>query len=714
MNKKTLQIQYFLFSQYFSDGLRITLGVLLPSLLFALNNKFEVGLTLSLGALCVSIVDTPGPVVHKRNAMLISSFLIFVSAMITGFARMNTYVLGLEVLLFSFFFSMFVVYGNRAAGVGVAPLLVMILMMDNNLTPAQVPFYSCLVLAGGLWYTVLSLLFFQMLPYRAVQQSLGECIHEVAKFLRLRSAFYNPATDIEEDYHQLVTQQVLVNEKQDAVREVLFKSRLLIKESTHTSRLLMLSFVDVVDLYEQITTTHYDYTSLRNKFGRTGILENIEHLIQLIADELDNIGFAIQSNTTYKKHSDLNAYLEQLKYRIDVIGETEKEVSNLPLKKILINLRNLVNRLNDLHSYSSQRYTAKENNRELEYSRFISRQDYSFKIFRDNLTFSSSIFKYSFRVALVCLIGFIVTKTLAYGHHSYWVLLTIIVILKPGFSLTKQRNYERMIGTLAGGLAGVLILFLVKDKTALFVLLLFFMVGTYSFQRINYVISVIFMTPFVLILFKFLGGGELDIVQERIVDTLIGCGIAFAASYFIFPSWESEQLQRNMAGVLRANINYLQILAENLVGKPVQTLDYKLARKEVYVSSANLSASFQRMTSEPKRKQRKSKEVHRFVVLNHILSSYTATLASAILHKERHVYPQEDVRLVKRALAVLSESLKKLEPAQPEAVAEPLITETEKLVNRATTAEDLLLKEQLEFIQKVSTDIRKTTDAILA
>ena len=317
-------------------------------------------------------------------------------------------------------------------------------------------------------------------------------------------------------------------------------------------------------------------------------------------------------------------------------------------------------------------------------------------------------------MAIVCLIGYLITKIFTYGHHSYWVLLTIIVILKPGFSLTKQRNYQRIVGTLAGGLAGVLILALIKDKTALFVLLLFFMVGTYSFQRMNYVLSVIFMTPFVLILFKFLGGGEIDLLQERVVDTLIGCSIGFTASYIIFPSWESEHLQQNLANVLRANINYLQLLATNLAGKPIHTTDYKVARKEVYVSSANLSAAFQRMTSEPKSKQRRSKEVHRFVVLNHILSSYTATLASAILTKEPHVYPQENLRLVRRALSVLSESLKKLEQSHQEPETEQLLTEKEKPAPHTPTADDLLLKEQLEFIQKVSTDIRKTTEAILA
>src|SRR5690606_16364130 len=93
MKKQAREIQYFIFSQYFSDGLRITLGVLLPALIFAQFGKFELGLILSLGALCVSITDFPGPVQYKRNAMLLCNLTIFLVALITGFVRMNSYLM---------------------------------------------------------------------------------------------------------------------------------------------------------------------------------------------------------------------------------------------------------------------------------------------------------------------------------------------------------------------------------------------------------------------------------------------------------------------------------------------------------------------------------------------------------------------------------------------------------------------------------------------
>ena len=54
-------------------------------------------------------------------------------------------------------------------------------------------------------------------------------------------------------------------------------------------------------------------------------------------------------------------------------------------------------------------------------------------MFVNNLTLNSSIFRHSLRMALACMVGFIVAKSFPLGHHSYWILLTITVLIKPGY-----------------------------------------------------------------------------------------------------------------------------------------------------------------------------------------------------------------------------------------------------------------------------------------
>jgi uncharacterized membrane protein (TIGR01666 family) len=707
---RSKEIKSFFFSQYFSDGLRISLGILMPALLFLYLDNFELGITLSLGALCICVIDNPGPVIHKRNGMAIGNVCLFIVAVTTGFARLNVYTLGLEVTVFSFLFSMFTVYGNRAASVGTAALLIMIFMMDKELEADKVLLYSTEILVGGIWYMLFSLVFFGIRPYRAAQQALGENITDIVKFLRIKADFYLPETNIDDNYHKLVLQQIQVSQHQDAVRELLFKSRVMVRESTNASRILVLTFVDLVDMFEQIMATHYDYTQIREKFKDTGILTDIAHTVHLMANELESIGYAILSNTRYKNMVDFNPALEKLKLKIDAIGNAN-ETSNLVLKKILINLRDLNKEIENIFNYynSSSSKTLIENNNDVEYSKFVTHQDYEPHVFFDNFTLGSAAFKHALRVSLVCLIGFVVAKTLALGHHSYWVLLTIIVILKPGFSLSKQRNYQRLTGTIAGGVIGILILMFVHNNNVQFALMLVFMLGTYSFQRLNYVVSVVFMTPYVLILFKFLGIGHLDIVEERVIDTIIGSTIAFIASYLIFPTWEFEQIKMSLADVIYGNVNYLVKIAKTITGKTVDTTEYKLARKEVYVRSANLSAAFERMTSEPKSKQRNIKDIHKFVVLNHILSSYTATVASEITVKGMHKATPDTLKLVKKSIAVLNESSKKLGGQRMEFTGE----KAEPAEELIPTVNDNLLKEQLDFINKISNDIAKITEVIV-
>ena len=707
------EIKSFFYSQYFSDGIRTSIGILLPALVLSYLNQFELGITLSLGALCVSVVDIPGPVTHKRNAMAICNLCIFVVAVITGFARMNVVTLGIEIAIFSFLFSMLIVYGTRAAAVGTGSLLMMIFMIEKGIPANQVLTYSLQVTLGGIWYMAFSVLFFSIRPYRAAQQALGESILDVVKFLRIKADFYLPDTDIDENYRKLVSHQIQVSQHQDAVRELLFKTRILIKDSTNASRVLVLTFIDLIDLYEQILATHYDYKQVRGKFGNTGVLESIARVLEQMAHELENIGYAVLSNRRYNHSHDFDAELEQLKKKIDEIAAKDTSTSNLVLKKILVNLRDLNKNIHNIFVYYNSRSskTLIEKPEDVEYSKFVTHQDYAPRIFFDNLSLSSGSFKHALRVSLVCVIGFTIARLFALGHHSYWVLLTIIVILKPGFSLSKQRNYQRLIGTIAGGAIGILILTLVKNTDVQFIFFIVFMLGTYSFTRLNYVVSVIFMTPYVLILFKFLGVGHLNLAEERIIDTAIGSSIAFIATYTIFPIWEFEQVQESLRDALFANVCYLVKIAESVTGKTVTVTEYKLARKDIYVKSANLSAAFERMTSEPKSKQKKIREIHKFVVLTHILSSYLANLASSVSEKNLHKTQPDNVRLLRKSINILNETSKKLGGKCADFVTEKTIALEEK---RTPTANEVLLTEQLGFINKISYDIAKITDNILS
>jgi uncharacterized membrane protein (TIGR01666 family) len=707
MQHQAREIKYFFYSQAFADGFRTSFAILLPALLGVYFNFFQIGLTISLGCLCVSLTDAPGPVIHKRNGMLFCSAFIFIIAILTGFARLNIYTLGLEIISTSFFFSMFNVYGIRAASVGNSGILIMILTMDSSLTASQVLPHALLILAGGLFYTVLSLLLHAIRPYRISQRALGDSLREIATYLSIKTDFYDETTDLEANYKRLVDQQIIVHEKQQAVRELLFKTRQIVEETTNEGRRLVFVFVEAVDLFEDVTATYYDYVLLRKQFAGTDALRSINQTLKKATAELDAIGYAIQSNTNFHASFDYTEELNDLKNKLD-IAAPKGEANTLVLRKILVNIRKLFADLNNLRQYFQKDITVQTTR--VDSSRFVSHQSLDPKIIWDNLTRQSSTFRHALRVCIACVAGFVIAKFIDYGHHSYWVLLTIAFILKPAFSLTKQRNIERIIGTFVGGAIGVMILTLTHDKTIHLIFLVFFMLGTYSFMRIKYLVMVICTTPYILIFFSFLGGEYKSVIEERLLDTTIGCVIAFSASYFLFPSWEAGQLKLDMQGIIRANTNYLQKIVEALSGYAINMLDYKLARKEVYLNSANLSATFQRMLSEPKSKQGAEKEIHQFVVLNHILFSNTANLSAAVFSKEKRTYPSEVITPGRKALNKLNEVRKKL---GDESIITPEVFKKSLPNEQVETPDDRLMKEQLEFIYNLAGDLEKTTNAII-
>lgn len=708
MIQQIVDFKNFIYTQYFSDGVKITLGVLLPSLLFFQFGYLVIGITISLGALCTSIADTPGPWLHRKNGMLYGIVLVFLTSLLTGYINGFEILLAIEIFVLCFVFAMFNVYGDRAAAVGSSALLVMVLNINPHQSVIDLNFvqHSLLILSGGVWYFLLSTLFSSLRPYRYAQQTLGESITEVSKYLRLRAKFYNPNFLVEDVYKELVNQQVKVTQIQDNAREALFKTRKLMNESTTAGRLMVRIFVDTIDLFEQAMATNNDYDSIRIKFKDKDILATFAHTVTLIASEVDYIGYCLIHQEKPKKTFVTIQDLDKLKAQIDQLEKEGEQV--LILKRILINLRNIYQQVKEIINYFHKETKDIEPGKSnIELSKFVSHQSFSFKAFKNNINFKSAVFRFSLRLAIVCLLGFFIGKLFTLGNHSYWILLTILVIMKPGFSNTKQRNYERVFGTIIGGILGALILTFVQDETTKFIFLLFFMLITFSFLRIKYFVAVIFMTPFILILFSFINAtnNTTTLASERVLDTLIGSALAFAFSYLILPSWESLQFKNNLTAILKANLNYLEHIVLRKSLTPISDTEYKLARKLVYVNSANVAAAFQRLLNEPKKQQKNIDEVLKFVVLNHILSSYLANL-SLYFREDQSPIDSTQLKLIRKSRLYLEEAVEKVDKETIGA------TKNKLHIHLSPGKAPAYITEHLEQISKLSADISRISEKL--
>src|SRR5688572_16962903 len=225
----------FISSHYLHEGIRVTSGILIPSLTLGYFGHIQTGISISLGALAVSIADNPGPIHHRRNGMLISGAIAFVMAIISGYTSSVPWLFCLLLPLSCFLLSMIGVYGTRATAIGIAALLVLVLQTQHHFVGKDIFINALYLLAGSAWYITLSLGLYTIRPYKLIQQAMGDYVMSAAGYLRARARFYIEDKAAENNFEALFHAQTSVQEKQNLIAELLFKTRGVVRESTNTS-----------------------------------------------------------------------------------------------------------------------------------------------------------------------------------------------------------------------------------------------------------------------------------------------------------------------------------------------------------------------------------------------------------------------------------------------------------------------------------------------
>ncbi|MGF6466329.1 FUSC family protein [Paraburkholderia youngii] len=561
----SVEIRKFLYSQYFYGGLRIAVGVSLPAILclIVFHNR-ELGFTIATGALGACVVDMPGPLKYKHNEMLACSVIGFLSALATGLATVNPIALWCTVVPLAFVLSLIVVYGNRWPQISFATLFMMIMTLEEHFTPLQALVNASWILLGGLWYTYWSTLVSRWMVHRIEQQALAESVFACADYLLARAAFYDLDNDLDECYRNLVDKQISAVERQDAARDIVLRNLPRLKRGKLEPRRAMLYnlFINTVDLHELFVGAQTDYTLVRTTFGGSDLLVFYRDLIRKAAEDLEEIGLAVLQNQAPRKRVNVKAELRAIEYEIELMRKQELPTQNPEAySAVSSNFRRIwsATRLIDKMRRSlttEPSPTETELRIDQALSRFVTSRRVPFGQIFSNLTMASPSFRHALRVTIAVAVGFWLGRLLPLTN-AYWIVMTTVIILKPGYSLTKQRNGQRIIGTLIGCAASIALIIFVKEPHILMVVMFASMVMSYSLLLFNYTASVVFTSSYVLLLFHLLAPGSLRIIGERAIDTVVGCAIAIAASH-LFPYWEYRLMGKLVNNMISATRQYLE------------------------------------------------------------------------------------------------------------------------------------------------------------
>lgn len=671
-----LAFRKFVTSQYLYSGIRTTAAVLIPAIILYEYDVLATMISIPLGAMITSLADNPGPPQHRRNAMLVSLGLNLMLIIISGFTKHSPLLIGIELIVFGLLLSLIGIFGARANGIGLTSLILFTLSLDPKHGLQNIAYQAAFFLTGGLWYMLLSTVLYQIRPYLPVQQLLGECLMETAQYLRTRAELYKPGINFPDVYARLFTQQVAIHKHHQDLREMILATRRFINESTNKSRGIMMLFLDSVDLLESIMTAQHEYDQLQKDFGDTHILKIFAGNVELLADTVHQIGLSLQEGMGIRINRELlearflesNEAFEALRSaQLRKRGNVEAFIR---LRHILHRLQDLTQRVKRLSLYAAfDKEMLKEKRPDVDLQQFRPHQEINLDLFRSNFTLKSSAFRNSIRQAIALLIGYLVSFFFELGH-GYWILLTIATIMRPAFSLAKERNINRLLGTLAGAVAGFGLLFLTNDNTVLFSIMILSMIIGYGAIKINYGLGIAGITIYLLVSFHYLDPfGLQEVLQDRIIDTVIGSVIAYLVSLLVLPNWEREQINMEISNTLTSNRNYFEAAARFFRGNAPEQTEYKIARKEAFVALANLSDLLQRMISEPKSKRQNLELYHQLVTATHMLTSHIAGLAHYGKSLGSHYQQQEFEPMIKIILRQFKKALRIQDPDDPETVA---------------------------------------------
>jgi uncharacterized membrane protein YccC len=143
-------------------------------------------------------------------------------------------------------------------------------------------------------------------------------------------------------------------------------------------------------------------------------------------------------------------------------------------------------------------------------------------------------------------------------QRSYWVVLTVAIVLKPDFGSVFARAVQRGIGTVVGAVLGAVIIILVPYGPWLLVPFgVLAALLPYGRSR-NFGLQAVFLTPLVVVLIDLLVPGGWQLAEDRLLDTLLGCAVALLVGYAPWPtSWQAH-LPGQFAGTIKDVCRYME------------------------------------------------------------------------------------------------------------------------------------------------------------
>ena len=586
--------------------------------------------------------------------------------------------------------------GRRYATISYGCLVVSVYSMLGVHLFDQWYIQPSLLVIGAIWYGLISTISFLLFPVRQVQDKLSQCFSSLGNFLFSKSNLFDvdmTATSYQDSMINLSMENGKLISIFNDMRVTLLTRLKGDRGQRDTRRSLQYYFV-AQDIHERADSAHIDYQKLAKIFEHSDILFRFQRILSMQAKACNDLSDSILHRTTYQHNQRFEHAFKNLRYSLDKL-KSEGKYDLIWVNALFSLYQNLKSIDAQLRNLETERHIT------LEQSKHIENQlkdddlkgwdDIVIRI-KQHLTPESVLFRHAIRVSIVLFFGYVFVQ-LTNIQYGYWILLTALFVSQPNFNATKRRLRLRIIGTLGGIILGYAILFFVPSVEGQLLLLIISGVLFFDLRSKQYAQATAFITIMALINFN-LDGLGFEAALPRMIDTVIGCALAWLGVTFIFPDWRFRRLPRTIQRSLEAQCAYLENVVSQYHQGRNNSLDYRIIRRAANNTDADVASLISTLATEPDFDPSQKTLAFEFLCLNHTFLSYIAALGA---HREK-IEDQEVLNLLDQALDDIRGAL--LKDEMPDLTAHNMLQTIRTRLNHSEDrdSKSLIILQQLSLM----------------
>jgi uncharacterized membrane protein YccC len=587
------------------QGVRAALAISVPIGLGLAFHQVGAAVIVTLGAWFVLISDTGGAYRQKAVATLTATVGVASAVLVASLLNVSPLWIIVGTFLWVAAAAFVGIFGNTASTVSFSTSLMFIITAAlPHASDMWLRLFLCVT--GGLWAACLSLALWPLRAFTPVIQAVAQCYADLADLLDAACSIQllNPV-------HEASIQDPFPNRFEalmvsiEGARKIWTAVRVGRAGPSPRSSQLLALIENAAQLLSFAVALHEEMLHLRThpRFAEVSkeIADEKTELVrvtQIVGAGIRKRGGNVDLRGLVQAHNSLWQGIEKLRsatfteindYSILVhLGKLSRSFNSI-LDLLRTNAEIVANLTTGRSTDTFQPATGPQ--RERQTPRYLA-------ILRSNITFQSVTFRHSIRLAAAATMATAIAEAFRLPR-GYWAVVTVLVVLKPNFGGTIERVIQRIVGTLIGGVIAMLISIYIRDETILFLCVALLAFISFAIRSFGYGFFTLVLTPLFMVLLDLVNPGDWKVSLSRILDTLVGGGLALIGGYTLFPIWEREQLPLQLARTLLALKEYFDKVTGVYLGKELVLREIERTKRQAALEVANATTASQRLLSEP-------------------------------------------------------------------------------------------------------------------